>query len=251
MQPFISTPREQTATRTFGAGPAIKTPARRFTPTQSTMRFFAVFRFVIWSQKSLHLQVAFAHICTQDWGLVCAVIEIVIELIVLLIYGVVAYRFWTKRRLMKTMDGRDKARSDLYLAQLRMQSAPNTPGFPQGGYASYPAKNPYVVSVDPLSSAEKGQAEPTTTQYASPRSPTRPISSFQLQPPPSRNQPSTPQSQQGGFVAISAPRSTSPPAQSEAQHLPAAPGETNYGAVPIPGAYTSPMMPTFPPAVHQ
>ncbi|EPS25961.1 hypothetical protein PDE_00897 [Penicillium oxalicum 114-2] len=187
----------------------------------------------------------------QDWGLVCAVIEIVIELIVLLIYGVVAYRFWTKRRLMKTMDGRDKARSDLYLAQLRMQSAPNTPGFPQGGYASYPAKNPYVVSVDPLSSAEKGQAEPTTTQYASPRSPTRPISSFQLQPPPSRNQPSTPQSQQGGFVAISAPRSTSPPAQSEAQHLPAAPGETNYGAVPIPGAYTSPMMPTFPPAVHQ
>ncbi|KAF7718381.1 Uncharacterized protein PECH_001022 [Penicillium ucsense] len=194
--------------------------------------------------------VNYALLCRlQDWGLVCAVIEIVIELIVLLIYGVVAYRVWSKRRLMKTMDGRDQARSDLYLAQLRMQSAPNTPGFP--GYASYPGKSPYVVSVDPLSSAEKGQAEPTTTQYASPRSPTRPVSSFQLQAPPSRHHQSTPQAQQGGFTMVSPPRAITPPTQNEPQHVAAAPGETNYGAVPIPGAYTSPMMPAFPPAVHQ
>ncbi|KAF3398187.1 hypothetical protein F1880_005675 [Penicillium rolfsii] len=194
--------------------------------------------------------VDYALLCRlQDWGLVCAIIEVVIELLVLLIYGVVAYRFWTKRRLMKTMDGRDKARSDLYLAQLRLQSAPNTPGFP--GFASYPPKSPFSVSVDPYSAAEKGQAEPTTTQYASPRSPTRPVSSFQLQPPPIRIQQASPRVQQDGFAASGAPRSPSPPLKNEPQHMAAAPGEANYGSVPIPGAYTSPMMPTFPAAVHK
>lgn len=187
--------------------------------------------------------------CFQDWGLVCAIIEVVIEVIVLLIYGVVAYRLWTKRRLMKTMDTRDKARSDLYLAQLRLQSAPNTPGFP--GFASYPPKSPYGISVDPYSAAEKGQAEPTTTQYASPRSPTRPTPSFQLQPPPIRIQQASPRTPQEGFAAPPVPQSPSPPPKREAQHMAAAPGEADYGAVPIPGAYTSPMMPTFPAAVHK
>ncbi|OOQ90878.1 hypothetical protein PEBR_02977 [Penicillium brasilianum] len=194
--------------------------------------------------------VDYALLCRlQDWGLVCAIIEVVIEVLVLLIYGVVAYRLWTKRRLMKTMDTRDKARSDLYLAQLRLQSAPNTPGFP--GFSSYPPKSPFGISVDPYSSAEKGQAEPTTTQYASPRSPTRPASSFQLQPPPIRVQQASPRVQQEGFAAPRAPRSPSPPPKSEPQHMAAAPGEADYGAVPIPGAYTSPMMPTFPAAVHK
>jgi len=194
--------------------------------------------------------VNYALLCRlQDWGLVCAVIEVVIEVLVLLIYGVVAYRLWTKRRLMKSMDTRDKARSDLYLAQLRLQSAPNTPGFP--GFASYPPKSPYGIPVDPYSAAEKGQAEPTTTQYASPRSPTRPIPSFQLQRPPIRVQQASPRTPQEGFAAPPAPRSPSPPPKGEAQHMAAAPGEADYGAVPIPGAYTSPMMPTFPAAVHK
>ncbi|KAJ5166611.1 uncharacterized protein N7482_005392 [Penicillium canariense] len=193
--------------------------------------------------------VDYALLCRlQDWGLVCAIIEVVIELLVLLIYAVVAYRIWTKRRLMKSMDTRDKARSDLYLAQLRLQSAPNTPGFP--GFSSYPPKSPYGVHVDPYSAAEKGQAEPTTTQYASPRSPTRPTSSFQLQPPPIRVQQATPRAPQEGFAAPPAPRSPSPP-RNEPQHMAAAPGEENYGAVPIPGAYTSPAMPAFPAAVHK
>ncbi|KAJ6145290.1 hypothetical protein N7470_009185 [Penicillium chermesinum] len=136
----------------------------------------------------------------QDWGLVCAIIEIVIELIVILIYVVVFYRFYTKRRLMKTMNNRDQARSDLYLAQLHLQSAPNTPGFP--GFSSYPPKSPFAATVttypvDHYSNAEKGQAP---TQYATPVSPTRPTPAFQLQAPPIRVQQATPKTAQEGFV---------------------------------------------------
>lgn len=67
------------------------------------------------------------------------IIEVVIEVISITLYSVVFYRYHTKRKLMKSMDMRDKARSDLYLAQLRSQSAPNTPGFgPKSpGFASY------------------------------------------------------------------------------------------------------------------
>lgn len=155
---------------------------------------------------------------------------------------------------MKSMDRRDKARSDLYLAQLHLQSAPNTPGFP--GFASYPPKSPFYAAgpVDAYSVAEKGQVEPTTTQYASPRSPTRPVPSFQLQAPPIKVQQPTPQMGQEEFrssPALASSHSPSPPPQSASQHMAAAPGETSYGAVPIPGAYNSPMMPAFPPAVHK
>ncbi|KAG6009497.1 hypothetical protein E4U21_002133 [Claviceps maximensis] len=65
----------------------------------------------------------------QNWTLICIVIEIVVEVISILLYSIVFYRYYSKRRLMKSMDMRDRARSDLYLAQLRSQSAPNTPGF--------------------------------------------------------------------------------------------------------------------------
>lgn len=194
----------------------------------------------------------------QDWGLVCAIIEVVIELLAIIIYAVIAYRIWTKRRLMKSMSGRDQARDDLYLAQLRLQSAPNTPGF--AGFSSYPPKSPFAAATpvggDPYSAAEKGQAprSPTTTQYASPRSPTRPVPSFQLQAPPIRIQQPTPQTAQEEFAApshFSSHTPSPPPPQSPPQHVTAAPGEAEYGAVPIPGVYTSPMGPTFPPAVHK
>ncbi|KAL3437979.1 hypothetical protein BDV09DRAFT_161466 [Aspergillus tetrazonus] len=170
----------------------------------------------------------------QDWGLVCAVIEIVIEVLVILIYAVVFYRFWSKRKLAKSMDRRDKARSDLYLAQLRLQSAPNTPGFPLS------PKSPWVSTTmqDPYSSAEKGEATPT--QFATPASPTRPQPTFQLQPPPIRVQHATPKSEQEEF---SAPAPTPSPPQ---EHMGAAPGERTYEAVPIPVAYASPMSPSFP-----
>lgn len=165
-----------------------------------------------------------------------------IEVLVLLIYVVVFYRLWTKRRLMKSMGRRDKARNDLYLAQLHLQSAPNTPGFP--GFASYPPKSPFVAAnaIDQYSVAEKGEAQPPT-QYASPRSPTRPAPTFQLQAPPIKIQQPTPNMAQGEFAPQSAPvasspsHSPSPPPQNTSQHATAAPGEADYGSVPIPRAY--------------
>ncbi|KAB8337041.1 hypothetical protein FH972_021345 [Carpinus fangiana] len=64
----------------------------------------------------------------QNWSLICCLIEVVVEVLTILIYGVVFYRYYSKRKLRKSMAVRDRARSDLYLAQLRSQSAPNTPG---------------------------------------------------------------------------------------------------------------------------
>lgn len=174
----------------------------------------------------------------------------------LLIYVVIFYRFWTKRRLMKSMGRRDKARNDLYLTQLHLQSAPNTPGFP--GFSSHPPKSPFYAAqaLDPHSVAEKGEAEPTKTQYASPRSPTRPTPTFQLQAPPIKVQQPTTNMAQEEFAAPSAPaapatvQSPSPPPQNAPQQV-AGTGDAGYGAVPIPTAYTSPMVPVFPPAAHR
>jgi hypothetical protein len=190
-----------------------------------------------------HQDVNYSLICRlQDWSLVCAIIEVVIEVIVIMIYAVVFYRYWTKQRLHKTMNLRDKARSDLYLAQLRVQSAPNTPGF-----VPMTPKSPYV-SVAPVqdaySAAENG--EQYSVQYAVPKSPTRTVTKpFQLQAPPIRVQNATPKTAQDGFPHVdaeSAPENLN-------EHVGAAPGEKTYEAVPIPGAYTSPMSsPSYPPS---
>lgn len=207
-------------------------------------------------EQIYHDTVDYALLCRlQDWGLVCAIIEIVIEVLVILIYVVVFYRVWSKRKLMKSMDTRDNARSDLYLAQLRLQSAPNTPGF--AGFSSYPPKSPFYAAtpVDPYSTAEKGLSQPQT-QYASPRSPTRPTPSFQLQPPPIKVQQPTPQTAQEEFAPPSHySHSPSPSPQNQRQSVPvnggSAPGERTYDSVPIPGAYGSPMGPVFPAPVRK
>lgn len=133
------------------------------------------------------------------------------------------------------MDTRDRARSDLYLAQLRSQSAPNTPGFgPLSPSFSQHAKSPrfppsaYNAS-NPQSNAEEGfagtrfvEAKPTSSVTVKP---------FQLQPPPIKVHSATPKTQQGAFGEL--------PTQTErqAEHVTAAPGETQYASVPIPGAY--------------
>ncbi|EYE93289.1 uncharacterized protein EURHEDRAFT_425308, partial [Aspergillus ruber CBS 135680] len=163
-------------------------------------------------EKLFHEEIDYALLCRlQDWGLVCAIIEIVIEVLVILIYAVVFYRFITKRRLAKSMDRREKARSQLHLAQ-RFQSAPNTPGFGPGTPYGFPQapKSPWVSSQpqDPYSTAENGEHgvgpgahDDRTIQYATPRSPTRPQPTFQLQPPPIRVQNATPKTDQGGWPA--------------------------------------------------
>lgn len=170
--------------------------------------------------------VHYALVCRlQDWSLVCCIIEIVVEIIVIAIYGIVFFRFYSKNRLRKSMDARDKARSDLYLAQLRSQSAPNTPGF-----AHTPRTPRFPTSMndtkeDPYSAAENGYAQSATPVSATP--------TFKLQAPPTK----TPKTAQVGFASSPESTSSREAAERQNQHMAAAPGEQVYDAVPIPGAY--------------
>lgn len=144
---------------------------------------------------------------------------------------------------------RDKARSDLYLAQLRSQSAPNTPGFGpmsprSGGWRPPPGHSLYV---DPLSAAENGESG--KTQFAREIAQPQP---FALKAPPIRIQGATPKVEQDGFAAPPRSNTTSPPLSPGFQerhndHVSAAPGEQQYAAVPIPGAYTPLASPAHPP----
>ena len=147
---------------------------------------------------------------------------------------------------------RDKARSDLYLAQLRSQSAPNTPGFgplsPRSGGWRPPPGHPQYV--DPLSAAENGEAN--KTQFAREIQHPQP---FALKAPPIRVQGATPRIEQEGFTAPSRTNTVSPPLppaspgfqERHNEHVSAAPGEQQYAAVPIPGAYTPLASPAHPP----
>lgn len=126
------------------------------------------------------------------------------------------------------MDQRGQARSELHLAQFRMQSAPNSPAPPGFGYGYPPQtpKSPWVAAspamfpmknMDPYSAAENGQAQPqlqpqtqtqtqepgsgSTIQYATPRSPTKPQPTFQLQQPPPARAHQSPKSEQGQWSA--------------------------------------------------
>ena len=168
--------------------------------------------------------VGYALVCRlQEWALVCCIIEIVVETITIAIYAIVFYRFWSKRKLRKSMDLRDKTRSDLYLAQLRSQSAPNTPGFPRSpGFQS---------KGDDYSSAEKGESS-----FAPPPSSSHGSTPFKLQAPPIKVQNATPKTPQNGFDNST----SSSPAERQNEHFAAAPGEQTYAAVPIPGAYGGP-----------
>lgn len=200
-----------------------------------------------------HDKVDYALVCRlQNWSLICMIIEIVVEVICITLYSVVFYRYYTKRRLTKSMDMRDRARSDLYLAQLRSMSAPNTPGF--GGPKSpdfYGPKSPALSSY-----AMSPRHPPAAYQHmgqipeASPFTPggnnvvvpdsqfNRPSPSFKLQAPPSKAPSATPKLGQGAFTPTSAtPATPSAPEFVVPQHAPQAADEPVYDAVPIPGAY--------------
>lgn len=200
------------------------------------------------------------------------------ETITIAIYGIVFYRYYSLRRLRKSMANRDRARSDLYLAQLRSQSAPNTPGFGpmsarEGGYNPMfsPRWDPNhkEIAVDEYSAAELGNAKSVTdltdgnnVRYLEAPVQVVPKKLFTLQAPPTRT---TPKMLQRGFesqglvpdpapVVAQVPLGNAPQGRppatsqvpsaarlSEPMHQPAAPGEQQYGAVPIPGAYASPL----------
>lgn len=143
------------------------------------------------------------------------------------------------------MNMRDKARSDLYLAQLRTQSAPNTPGF-AAGQTPRSARFPVMSKVDPhvmeegVSPIQYAEVSPSGTNAAP---------SFKLQAPPIKIHHATPKMTQDGFESapqqrpVSPPQPTvSPPPQERTnEHVEAAPGEQTYEAVPIPGAYAAPL----------
>jgi hypothetical protein len=182
--------------------------------------------------------------------LICCIIEVIVETITILIYGVVFYRYYSKRRLRKTMDIRDRARSDLYLAQLRTQSAPNTPGFgPLSPSYSAHMKSPRFPpnAYTHMKDIEEGNAEPayepgTRFVEAKPAF-KKPAKPFALQPVPvksmsAHSSPKTPQSS-ASFAPPPPARYTSP-MQSTTERAPVAPGEQQYEAVPIPGAYAVP-----------
>ncbi|WPH01134.1 Hypothetical protein R9X50_00396900 [Acrodontium crateriforme] len=193
----------------------------------------------------------------QNWSLLCCIIEVVVETITIAIYGVVFYRFYSKRQLRKSMAARDRARSDLYLAQLRSQSAPNTPGL--NGPLS-PRDGGWKAPVDYYSSAptvEEGEVQyiDPVAQKAQPRP-------FQLQPVPVKGL--TPKLQQVGFTPVTVTtreRSPTPPElnprsplmsevprEQVQEHFAPAPGEQVYEEVPIPGAYEAPLSPGARPA---
>ncbi len=136
------------------------------------------------------------------------------------------------------MDLRDRARSDLYLAQLRTQSAPNTPGFQKTPMSpSFPSH----LHDDPHNAAENGEyyGDSERTQFAQKHQSFSQPKPFTLQAPPIRVQNATPGIPQDGFEPA-------PPKVQE--HVPAAPGEQVFDAVPIPGAYASPIAsPAFQP----
>ncbi|KAG6038205.1 hypothetical protein E4U41_004457 [Claviceps citrina] len=184
----------------------------------------------------------------QNWTLICIFIEIVVEVISIGLYGIVFYRFYSRRRLMKSMDMRDRARSDLYLAQLRSQSAPNTPGFgPKSpGYSIYGRKSlalsnyamsprhPPATYQNLAGVEESSPFAPSGSAAVPPCHVAPPQSGFKLQPPPVKAPSATPRTVQAAF-SPTAPRTPSPPAAP--QRAPQAADEPTYEAVPIPGAY--------------
>ncbi|KAG8169686.1 hypothetical protein KVR01_000431 [Diaporthe batatas] len=225
-------------------------------------------------------QVDYALVCRlQNWSLICMIIEVVIEVISITLYSVVFYRYHTKRKLMKSMDMRDKARSDLYLAQLRSQSAPNTPGFgPKSpGFASfYGPKSPGMYSQHTMSprlppsaafrslgDIEEGNPftpggrhvpEPASTFAAKAEKP------FKLQAPPVKAPSATPKtsakesfSPVEGTSPTSWPASSTPPPSlpsitiNEHGHGPSSADEPVYESVPIPGAYAGQAVKSPPP----
>ncbi|RMZ75849.1 hypothetical protein DV737_g5096, partial [Chaetothyriales sp. CBS 132003] len=178
----------------------------------------------------------------QNWSMICCVIEIVVEVVVIAIYMVVFYRFYTKNRLRKRMEARDRARSDLYLAQLRIQSAPNTPGYVQTPRTpAFPSATTPRTPGFPAMSKVSEAADGSPTQFAAtaPQS-NHTSSAFKLQAPPIKVHHATPRADQYGFETARTTSSSPPPPPQQDRvmdHVAAAPGEQQYDAVPIPGAY--------------
>jgi hypothetical protein len=128
----------------------------------------------------------------QNWSLVCAIIEIVVEVITICVYGVIFYRFYSKRQLRKTMEVRDQARSQLYMAQMRTQ--PNTPApfSPRDGGWRAPSDE----SFNKAGAMEEGDVRYISADQKHVPAP------FKLQAPPIKVTNATPKVQQLGFTPL-------------------------------------------------
>lgn len=167
------------------------------------------------------------------------------ETLTILIYGIIFYRYHSKRKLRRTIDIRDRARSDLYLAQLRSKSAPNTPGFgPQS-----PSYNAHMSALE-SSNAIKGHdlengVEDVETRFVEARLGARKDRPFVLQAPPTRSQPTSlgaeragPMMLGRGFTGSVGDSVTNTESEAlKATSAPAGQGEIVYAAVAIPDAY--------------
>lgn len=70
-------------------------------------------------KKEFEKDVNYDLVCRQlDWTFVCAIIEIVIESLAIILYVAAFWRYASKSRLRKSMDLRDQARHELYLRKL-------------------------------------------------------------------------------------------------------------------------------------
>ncbi|KAI1006010.1 hypothetical protein K3495_g2211 [Podosphaera aphanis] len=176
-------------------------------------------------------KIDYALVCRmQNWTLLCCIIETVLESITILLYGVVFYRYHSKQRLRKSMDIRDRARSDLYLAQVQSQLSPNPlltpylqqPSSPQAVYQKQP-----TTAVVNTSTTRFIEVRPTSAVTAKP---------FTLQPPPAKNVSVT----HGDHESVKSTSVTYLPGHTF-QHAIAAPGERAYEVVPIPSPYKKPM----------
>ncbi|KAI6779611.1 uncharacterized protein J7T54_008229 [Emericellopsis cladophorae] len=188
----------------------------------------------------------------QNWTLICIIIEIVIEVICITLYSIVFYRYYTKRRLAKSMDLRDRARSDLYLAQLRSQSAPNTPGFgPKSPALSQYAMSPRhppaafrnLADIEESPFTPGGRVAEPSSQF----SPSQPQSGFVLQAPPVKAPSATPKTKQAAFAVEEPVRQPSPPQIQVQPPAAVVDDEPVYDAVPIPGAYAGQAIKSPPP----
>ncbi|KAJ4297215.1 hypothetical protein N0V88_004133 [Collariella sp. IMI 366227] len=193
-------------------------------------------------------QVDYALVCRlQDWTLICIIIELVVEIISISLYSIVFYRYWSKRKLRKSMDTRDKARSDLYLAQLRTQSAPTPP---------VSAPSPRLLPVRPLPALPSLRLQ-IPRRHRRERLPFTPAargSSSRSPPSPAAPPPATPLPPRPPTAADLSPTGSSSlgatppvPIVTISEHAPLADGETQYEAVPIPGAYAGQALKSPPP----
>ncbi|KAK3341592.1 hypothetical protein B0T25DRAFT_346798 [Lasiosphaeria hispida] len=196
-------------------------------------------------------KVDYALVCRlQNWTLICIIIELVVEIISITLYSIVFYRYWSKRKLHKSMDMRDKARSDLYLAQLRTQSAPNTPGFgPKSPAFSQYALSPRFppTTYQNLGDVEDGPSPftPGGKRLVIPQSSFTPKEAgFKLQAPPPKANPATPSSPK--TAGLMTPTGSAPAPRIN-DHAPMAAGEQQYESVPIPGAYAGQAIKSPPP----